>query len=395
MRLERGEKIERKDIEEKENTETTDEHDPLRNTRRARPTTIYNRFPMLTNDDDSDDDSDDSDTTTRHNITKHNISCHKKHKPNKPQRLKQKHKIETLQNVELSETYESDMKQQCECTSDHGKQLRNWVNDNTNWSDEEIRDAAATDAVAECDWNGVSDGNDERPGADYNICSMTLPSGGYIGGRNVCTGICDTTADCLHGGNDERSGARTYMCGGNVCCNGATGLVGHCPNGAWAPARLSRGSQKQREGPLMRMMRRTELHNCTYAHTHTHTHDHNQHDHNDTHNHSQTADGDKANRDAAASVTSTDTQQLQHNNNYHYYTNDDADAMLLNAGAPKPTLSVPSGGSPPLGARPCPIHPHANSSQLHFPPLNGGWVGSPYRDPRRPPVHLVHANCLH
>ena len=45
-------------------TKTTGEHDPLLNTRRARPTTTYNRYEILIGhgDDDDDQDSDESDT---------------------------------------------------------------------------------------------------------------------------------------------------------------------------------------------------------------------------------------------------------------------------------------------------------------------------------------------
>ena len=299
------ERKERKDTEEKEITKTTGEHDPLRNTRRARLTTIYNSFSILTNDDDSDDDdSDVSDTTTRHSMTKHDNSCDKRHKPNKRQRLKRKQKIDTLKDVKLSEACESDMKQQCECTNDHGQQLHEWNGDNV-----------------------AREGHDNTMPQFVQCC---LDVGNVAPHQDAGNGVSEWHAV------SDASGAVMACSGGHKQWEGprdGKGLLAY-NRGAWAPARLGRGSQRQREGPLTRMMRRHGPCNCT------HTHDHNQHDHDDTHNHSQNVDGDEANRNAAASITSTNSQRLQYDNHYTYYPYVDADALLLNDGAPKPTLSV-------------------------------------------------------
>ena len=62
--LEKGkENGEKKDGDVKQ-AKATGEHDPLRNTRRARPTTTYNRYSLLTERDDSDDEDSDVSNTS-------------------------------------------------------------------------------------------------------------------------------------------------------------------------------------------------------------------------------------------------------------------------------------------------------------------------------------------
>ena len=85
MMLEKGgggaSELEKKD--EKEQTKTAGEHDPLKNTRTARPTITYNRYALLDDGDVSEcEDSGSPDDDCQYNP--------KKFKPNKRQRLRRK-----------------------------------------------------------------------------------------------------------------------------------------------------------------------------------------------------------------------------------------------------------------------------------------------------------------
>ena len=89
--LERGKESGEKRDRETKQANATGEHDPLRNTQRARPTTTYNRYSLLIDTDDSDnDDSDISDADNQHDNTTYNVSHHKKHRPNKRQQMRLK-----------------------------------------------------------------------------------------------------------------------------------------------------------------------------------------------------------------------------------------------------------------------------------------------------------------
>ena len=120
MLLERGETSEASETYKAEQTKTTGEHDPLSNTRRARPTTTHNRYTILTNDDGSDDDDDSSDTTTQdqYDIECDAIQLHKKHRPNKRQRHRRRQLALAKDVLELHETDENQLEcRQHQCTS--------------------------------------------------------------------------------------------------------------------------------------------------------------------------------------------------------------------------------------------------------------------------------------
>ena len=63
MMLDRGETSETKKNGKTERAKMTGEHDPLRNTTRAESTTTYNRYSLLTIDDDCDNEDIDSHNT--------------------------------------------------------------------------------------------------------------------------------------------------------------------------------------------------------------------------------------------------------------------------------------------------------------------------------------------
>ena len=272
--------------------------DPLRGVEMSKPVSTHNKYIVLI-EEDQDSDSDDDDN--RHVTNRQRIG--KPYNPNRRQRRKANmERVHAINNCtigdhdaqvsymecECRESYTPTHYMECEiCNTSYWRAITNATTtttgefemDDNECMNVEVNDSTNVGGNAFCykgfPQSGTKHGIVQalRDGKDVRDCSDVCPKA-CCNDDKSCIGEHKV---CQHVGNGGRSGAYTYMCGGNVCCNGATGLLGHCPNGVWAPARLSRGSQNQQEGPLVRMMRRIELCNCT--HTHTTTHDHNQHDH--------------------------------------------------------------------------------------------------------------------
>ena len=287
MMLERGGTDEQIKEHNGRETKTTGEHDPLLNTRRARPTTTYNRYEILTNYDDDDHDSEESDTDEQ--LTNKT----NKHRPNKRQRLRRRQTTTT--------------------------------------TDEDIRDAVAVNAVAESDWFGLSD------------ASIIEDSAGLFPRHSAEDGR-------MRGRNAGLSHLIQLWCpsDGHRVCSGTCHNSGFWPRGG--------GSQKQPEGPLMRMMQRIGLQhqmpkppwrrvkhlpdgNSTQNSTHNHTHDHSQltttfttHTHNYTHNHTHehsqltTPLTTYTHEHSQLTTPPTTTHTINSHNSNHNHNHADADA---------------------------------------------------------------------